>query len=199
MLRITLANNKAIKYACMNYHYAKSVPVTVLGFNLYEDDVWCGVILYGWGANQHIADAYNKWNGQVLELVRVALNGKQNLTSECLALSLKEIKIYCPLVDLIVSYADQDQDHKGVIYQATNWIYVGLMNEGNKSNFIINGKKMHPRTLYSKNWKQSIEWIRMNIDKNAYQEITTGKHKYLYPLNKRTRKDILILQNEYPK
>ena len=58
---------------------------------------------------------------------------------------------------------------------------------------------MHPRSCYEKNWKQSLEWIRMNIDKNAEQEITTGKHKYLYPLNKKTRKDILILQQEYPK
>ena len=199
MLTITLANNESIKYACMQYHYAKSVPVTVVGFNIYEDNNWCGVILYGWGANLNIASNYNRWNGQVIELVRVALNGKQNKTSECLALSLKEIKKYCPMVDLIVSYADKDQDHKGIIYQATNWVYVGLMNEGVKSNFIINGKKMHPRSCYEKNWKQSLEWIRMNIDKNAEQEITTGKHKYLYPLNKKTRKDILILQQEYPK
>jgi hypothetical protein len=165
---------------------------------VYEDNDWCGVICYGWGANPHIADIYDKWNGQVLELVRVALNGKQKTTSECLAASLKEIKKYAPALDLVVSYADVDQEHKGIIYQATNWTYVGLMNEGVKATFVIHGKKMHPRSVGAKNWKVSLEWIKQNVDKNATQEVTKGKHKYLYPLNKKMRKQIEPLAIDYP-
>ena len=199
MLRLTLANSEAIKYACMNFHYAKRVPVSAIAFNIYEDGIWCGVIVYGWGANPHIASIYNKWSGQVLELVRVALNGKQKTTSECLAASLKELKKYAPCVDLVVSYADMDQGHQGIIYQATNWVYVGLMNEGSKSNFIIKGEKVHPRSVGGRNWKVSLEWIRLNIDKNATQEVTKGKHKYLYPMSKKMRKQIKSLSVEYPK
>jgi hypothetical protein len=198
MVTLTLANSSAIQYACMNYHYAKRVPVVAVAFNVYEDDEWCGVICYGWGANPHIAEIYDKWNGQVLELVRVALNGKQKTTSECLAASLKELKKYAPCLDLVVSYADADQEHKGIIYQATNWIYVGLMNEGVKAMFVIHGKKMHPRSVGAKNWKVSLEWIKQNIDKHATQEITKGKHKYLYPLNKKIRKQIEVLAISYP-
>lgn len=198
MVALTLANQSAIHYACMNFHYAKRVPVVAIAFNVYEHEHWCGVICYGWGANPHIADIYDKWNGQVLELVRVALNGKQTTTSECLSASLREIKKYAPCLDLIVSYADVDQEHKGIIYQATNWIYVGLMNEGSKSNFIINGKKMHPRSVGAKNWKVSLEWIKQHIDKNATQETTKGKHKYLFPLNKKMRKQIGMLAVDYP-
>lgn len=199
MVTLTLANYNAVKYACMNYHYAKRVPISAVAFNVYEDGEWCGVIVYGYGANPHIADIYDKWPGQVLELVRVALNGKQKITSECVALSLKELKKYCPLVDLVVSYADVDQGHVGTIYQATNWIYVGLMNEGTRSDFIIKGKSMHPRSVGAKGWKVSLEWIRTNIDKNATQNITKGKHKYIYPMNKKMRKKVKDLAQEYPK
>jgi len=198
MVTLTLANSSAVSYACLNYHYAKRIPVVAIAFNVYEDNDWCGVICYGWGANPHIADIYDKWNGQVLELVRVALNGKQKTTSECLAASLKEIKKYAPALDLVVSYADVDQEHKGIIYQATNWTYVGLMNEGVKATFVIHGKKMHPRSVGAKNWKVSLEWIKQNVDKNATQEVTKGKHKYLYPLNKKMRKQIEPLAIDYP-
>lgn len=199
MVTLTLANYNAVKYACMNYHYAKRVPISAVAFNVYEDGEWCGVIVYGYGANPHIAAIYDKWPGQVLELVRVALNGKQKITSECVALSLKELKKYCPLVDLVVSYADVDQGHVGTIYQATNWIYVGLMNEGTRSDFIIKEKSMHPRSVGAKGWKVSLEWIRTNIDKNATQNITKGKHKYIYPMNKKMRKKVKDLAQEYPK
>ncbi len=199
MVALTLANYNAVKYACMNYHYAKRVPISAVAFNVYEDGEWCGVIVYGYGANPHIAAIYDKWPGQVLELVRVALNGKQKITSECVALSLKELKKYCPLVDLVVSYADVDQGHVGTIYQATNWMYVGPMNEGTRSDFIIKGKSMHPRSVGAKGWKVSLEWIRTNIDKNATQNITKGKHKYIYPMNKKMRKKVKDLAQEYPK
>ena len=183
----------------MQYHYSKRVPISAVAFNVYEGMEWCGVIVYGYGANPHIAAIYDKWPGQVLELVRVALNGKQKTTSECLAKSLKALKEYCPLVDLVVSYADVDQGHVGTIYQATNWIYVGLVNEGTKSDFIIKGKSMHPRSVGAKGWKVSLEWIRANVDKDATQNITKGKHKFIYPLNKKMRKKVKVLGQEYLK
>ena len=198
MIRLSLANHSAVTYACIHYHYAKRVPIDNLAFNFYENDAWCGVIIYGFGANPSIAKSFKMWNGQVLELVRVALNGKQSVTSQCVAMSLKMVKKYAPCVNLIVSYADADQNHKGIIYQATNWIYTGLTNENKKSNFIIHGKKIHPRSVGGKNWKVSLNWIRENVDKYATQEISIGKHKYLFPLNEKTKKIIIDMSKEYP-
>lgn len=199
MIRLTLANHNAITYACLNYHYAKKVPQSLVSFNVYEDDVWCGVIVYGFGANPQMAKSFKMWEGKVLELLRVALNGKQSTTSQSLALSLKMVKKYAPCVDLVVSYADADQNHKGVIYQATNWIYAGLTNQNAKSNFIIHGKKMHSRSVQHKNWKQSLKWLQDNVDKYASQQTTLGKHKYLFPMNEKTKKEIMNLSKEYPK
>lgn len=94
-MRISRASYEAASYACLNFHYAKAVPVINEAFNVFNDnDEWCGVIIYSTGANMHIARPYNKWQGQVLELVRVALNGKQGHgnASKALALTLKAMK-----------------------------------------------------------------------------------------------------------
>ena len=148
-MRLSIASNKAIRYACMNFHYAKAVPVNTIGYNVYNDDgEWCGVVLYGTGANNEIGTEYNLQQGQVLELVRVALNGKQHYTSQVVAMSLNQLHKDCPLCKLVVSYADIDKKHLGTIYQATNWIYVGakLQNKHDAS-WVVNGKRYHGRIM----------------------------------------------------
>ncbi len=59
-MRLTHATMEAVKYACLHFHYAKSVPVNPMGYNVYNaNDEWCGVILYSFGANRNISKAYN--------------------------------------------------------------------------------------------------------------------------------------------
>lgn len=149
IMRLTTANRKAIEYACKKFHYAKAVPVNTLGYNIYnQKDEWCGVVLYGTGANNNIANSFGLLQGQVLELVRVALNGKQECTSQAVALSLKQLRKDCPLCRLVVSYADCDQNHLGTIYQATNWIFVGTsMQNSADSSWVVNGKRYHGRII----------------------------------------------------
>lgn len=201
-MRLSIATPIAYNYACKKFHYAKAIPVVKVAFNVFNDeDEWCGVIIYGSGANPQIAMPYDKWQGQVLELVRVALNGRQKHgeTSKAVGLSLKMLKKMYPWVDLIVSYADLDQNHIGTLYQSTNWIYEGVKNIGNVSAFIIKGKKMHTRSVGGKGWKQSLLWLKENVDKNAEEFITKGKYKYLYPMTKEMSKRVKVLSKEYPK
>lgn len=201
-MRLSIATPKAIRYACTQFHYAKSVPSVQYGFNVFNDsDEWCGVICYGNGATVNIGKPFGMCQGEILELVRVALNGKQGhgKTSEAVAASLRKLHELCPLVRMIVSYADCDQDHTGIIYQATNWIYLGRCNEGQRSAFIIRGKKTHPRTIGSMGGVQSIEWVRSHIDENAEVFYTKGKEKYIYCFDKRLRKQWQKQAKPYPK
>ena len=199
-MKLTIASHKAVEYACLKFHYAKTVPIKLIAFNVYNDNnEWCGVIVYGSGANAQISQPYDKWQGQVIELVRVALNGKQECTSKAVALSLKLLHKYCPMVDLVVSYADMDKEHYGTIYQATNFIYTGETTVGKKVAFIVNGKRMHNRSIQGKGWKDNLLWLRENIDKQAKELITKGKRKYLYSFDKKLSKRIELLKEEYPK
>ena len=208
-MRLTKATHKAVEYACKHFHYAKAVPVNTIGYNVYNNSgEWCGVVVFGTGANNNIGTEYQQVTGGVLELVRVALNGKQECTSQAVAMSLKQLKKDCPLCRLVVSYADIDQSHLGTIYQATNWIYTGTNNEGAFSAFIIHGKKTHKKSVYSKmvvidgkkvHCPQTIDAVRKYLDPNAEIFRTKGKRKYLFPLDKAMKKQIEPLRKPYPK
>ena len=205
-MKLVKASYKAIKYACLNFHYAKSVPVNVFGYSVFnEKNEWCGVIVYGHGSNNNIAKPFGLKIGEVLELVRVALNGKQEFTSKAVAMSLQLIKKDIPLCKLVVSYADLDQNHIGTIYQATNWYFVGIKMENKKDcSYIINGKRVHGRTISAKFKKYGLSATIENIKKfyktddvEAY--ITKGKVKYLYPLCNDTRQLCEKLKQDYIK
>ena len=140
-MRLEKASYKAIKYACLNFHYAKSVPVNVFGYSVFNDNKeWCGVVLYGSGASNNLGKQLNLKQGQYLELVRMALNGKQEKTSKCLSLSIKLITRSLPLVKALISFADDGQNHLGIIYQATNWYYTGKF-KGDKEYYINNSSQ----------------------------------------------------------
>lgn len=199
-MKITSASPLAIRHACLTFHYAQAVPAVQYGYNIYTDDgEWCGVICFGSGATPRIGSPYELFQGEVLELTRVALNGKQTTTSQCVAAALRELRKDSPITRLVVSYADIDQGHIGTIYQATNWIYEGVKNEGDRGAFLIHGQRMHPRTVYSKGWRQSVTWLRENIDPDAQEIRTAGKHKYLFCFDRKTRKKLLKTAKPYPK
>lgn len=207
-MKITYATKEAVKYACLHFHYAKAVPVNTVGYNIYNDNSeWCGVILYGMGANNNIGNEFGLKQGQCVELVRVALNGKQECTSKAIALSLKQIKKDLPLCRLVVSYADCDQNHLGTIYQATNWLFVGTKLQNSHDNsWIVNGKRIHGRII--SDWVSNRgglkgltrqQFLRKYYDKNAQPFTTKGKRKYLMPMDKKMRKQITPLSQPYPK
>lgn len=206
-MKLVKASYKAIKYACLNFHYAKRVPGNGIGYSVFNDkNEWCGVIVYGYGANPCIGNQYNLKQGEVVELTRVALNGKQETTSKALAMSLKLIKKDIPLCKLVVSYADLDQNHIGTIYQATNWYFVGISNENKKDSgsFLINGKKVHSRTVGGICKQRGLSATIENIKKvyktdDVKPYFTKGKIKYLYPLCNETRQLCEKLKKDYIK
>ena len=183
------ASHKAIKYSCLKFHYAKSVPVNVLGFSVFnKENEWCGCIVYGLGANNNLAKSFKQPQGSVIELVGMALNGKQESTSKAMAISIRILKKYVPLAKVIVSYSDMKQNHKGVIYQACNFYYVGSIIAESCID-PEDGLVKHSRILFSK--YGSTKGLTRVKDK--------PKHKYLYPLTKELKERCLELKKPYPK
>ena len=199
-MRLEIASYKAVKYACLNFHYAKSVPVNTFGYSVFNDNnEWCGVVLFGLGASPYVSQSLGMKQGQAAELVRMALNGKQNNVSSILSKSIKIFKKNNPLIKILFSYADIDQNHFGTIYQATNWYYIGAVNENVKSGYIVNGKKIHARVPNSKGIKNNILDVKKYLDKNATEYISKGKRKYIYPLCKSLIPLCKSLSKPYPK
>jgi len=199
-MRLEIASYKATKYACLKFHYAKSIPVNTFGYSVFNDEnEWCGVILYGLGASPYVSQSLGMKQGQAAELVRVALNGKQNNVSKPLAMSIRLFRKNNPLVKILFSYSDLDQNHNGTIYQSSNWYYIGMVNQNMKSGYIVHGKKIHARVPNSKGIKNNIENVKKYLDPNATEYITKGKHKYIYPLEKSVIPMCKELSKPYPK
>lgn len=191
-MRITKANSKAIQYACKYFHYAKSVPAVQYGYNIYnDDDEWCGVILYSSGACPNIGNQFGMAQGEVLELVRVALNGKQKYTSQAVSMSLRKLHQDNPLCKIVVSYADHNQSHLGTIYQATNWIYLGTIKRSDDQYF-YNGKWTHYRSIGASANKDELV-------KTLPKRKNGNKFKYIYCFDRKTRKRYMKQALPYPK
>ena len=191
---------EAVKYACTNWHYSKAVPAgQLVKVGAWENGAFIGCVLFSHGANNHIGMPYGMTQHEAVELTRIAMNTHITPVTQIMAKAIRMLKQQCPGLKLIVSYADTDQNHLGAIYQAGNWIYTGVSTKNDLGAFIVHGKKMHPKTVHSKGWKQTIKWLREHVDPNAEVFISSGKHKYLYPLDKKTRASVLALSKPYPK
>lgn len=196
-LKIDWATYEAAKYACQYWHYSKCVPVgKLLKVGVWEYQKFIGVVLFGRGATPNLGKPYGMDQTQCVELVRIAMREHQTPVSQIVSVALKFLKKTNPKIRIVVSFADPSQGHHGGIYQAGNWIYAG---QGNSEKFyMINGKLTHPRSIGSKGLIQNIDGAR-KIDKLAYVVNVDGKHRYLMPLDKNTRRSISNLSKPYPK
>jgi hypothetical protein len=199
-LKLDWCSHEAAKYAVMRWHYSRRMPNSKLvRIGVWEGGRFCGAILYGVGANRHIASPFGLEPTEVCELVRVALApGRQHPTSKCVAVSLKLLRRQSPGLRLVVSFADSGRGHRGTIYQATGWLYLGVSEQ---SYLKIRGEIVHPRTVYDRYGPggQSIAWLRQNVDPRAERVEQAPKHKYVMPFDRELRRRLEAAALPYPK
>jgi hypothetical protein len=196
-LKIDWASHEAAKFACVNWHYSKCIPKSKLvKIGVWEDSKFIGVVIFSPGATPNLGSPYGLSQDRCVELTRVALTQHKSEVTRIIKVALIFLKKHSPLLKLVVSFADQDQNHVGGIYQAGNWVYNGI---GSKAKFyLINGKKTHPRTIGSAGYVQNLDGAK-KIDRNAQVILCQGKHRYLMPLDKEMKKQIEPLAKPYPK
>ena len=135
--------------------------------------------------------SFGKNAGEVLELERVALNGKQEQTSKAIAMALKKLHKDDPICQIVVSFSDHRQKHLGTIYQATNWIYLGLTITSD-TQYFYNGKWTHERTINS---RPNRDILKKTLPKRE----NSNKFKYVFVFDKKLRKQYLKMALPYPK
>jgi len=187
-LKLDWCSHEAAKYAVEHWHYSKSLAAgKLVKIGVWENKKFIGVVLFAWGANRNIGSPYGLKQIEVCELVRVALTKHLTPVSRILAIAMKMLHSQSPGVKLIVSYADQNQDHHGGIYQAGNWVCVGTSKPQDSA--LLNGRVVHKKTIHSKYGSlKGIERISL-----------LSKHKYLYPLTPEMKAKIEPLRKPYPK
>ncbi len=179
-------------------HYLHRKAPCSIAFGLFFGEKLKGVICYGTPSSaplrSGIAGPENACN--VIELTRlwicdsVPRNGESYLIGHTVKRAGKEI---------VVSFAEIQQGHLGIVYQATNWIYTGL--SAKRTNWTIEGIDRHCQTLAD---KYTAAEIRDKYgDKFSLQE-RPRKHRYVF-LNAKGRRRVELLtalrykQHPYPK
>jgi len=153
----------------LDIHYAKRMPSITYAFGLYEKNKLIGVITYGSPASPSlcVGVAGEEYKHEVLELNRLVLkNNRKNEASILISSSFKLL----PKPRIIVSYADTEQEHTGVVYQATNFMFTGTTKE---------------RTdMASEDGKHS----RHNLGDSNLRKDRSAKHRYIYFLGNKTQR-----------
>ena len=189
----------AAKYAVMNWHYSQQMPIgKLISYGVWEDEIYIGAVLYGRGASPELGSAYGLSQVECCELVRVALNKHKASVSQIVSHTIKKLKETNPGLRLIVSFADPEHDHKGIIYQAMNWIYCGQSSPSKE--YYYKDKWFHSRMLRPTGFGTIPEIARLS--KEQQKQLPTremkGKYRYIYPLDKAIRRSVDKLRLPYP-
>lgn len=129
----------------LEIHYAKRFPSVSYRFGLFHDEELVGVVTYGTPFSSTLRKGIcgEGYELDVLELNRLVLKyNRPNEASRLVGKSLRQL----PKNKIIVSYADTAQDHLGVVYQATNFLYSGL--SAKRTDMVVEGKEhLHSQSV----------------------------------------------------
>ena len=176
----------ATKDWILNIHYAKRMPSISYAYGLYRWGEMVGMVSYGTPASPSLCKGIcgEEHRSDVIELNRLVL--KDNLPNEASFLVSRSLKML-PTPKVVVSYADTAQDHAGIVYQATNWLFTGTTK---------------PRTdMAGKDGKHS----RHHLGDRTNRINRSAKHRYVYFIGTKKEKKVLRnalrydINNEYPK
>lgn len=191
------------------HHYSQTCPNLYYALGFYHEGQLACLACYGPPGGRLIAQALlNDGTAKnVSELVRLfAFDwSPKNTESYCIGKSINWLKHNCPNLELLVSYADPNWGHLGIIYQATNWLYTG---QGSRIvdayEFFIDGEWTHPRTVFAQCGTTNLKKVNAFFGRDIEVRLIKHKHRYIYILgDKRQRKNVMgklkVSAQSYPK
>ncbi len=174
----------AIKVAVEKHYLHRPAPVTWC-FGAYFEGELKGVCLIGKPASHTLIEGVcGKENAtRVFELNRLWMS--DNLPCFCESRFIGWVLRTIPKGTILVSYADSAFGHRGIIYQATNWIFTGMS---------------IPFTDYTKAGLDHRSIPKKERDKNLLDKVKRSrKYRYVYFTNKSDRELLLWEVLPYPK
>ena len=177
--KVKLIPYKDTKDLILNVHYAKRMPSISYAYGLFLNGEMVGCVTYGSPASPRVCDGLcgKEYAKNVLELNRLVLrSNKKNEASFLVGRSLRLL----PKPKIIISYADTAQKHVGIVYQATNFIYVGLSAKRSDRIFIDGTTQKHGRHVISTDVQ--------DINERTIIVPRPRKHRYVAFLGSRSEK-----------
>ena len=154
------------------------------------DKEMIGAAMYCYPSMPATAKKYNPINpDRCWELRRLCCidDTPKNTESYFISQTLKWIKQNTK-IEVVVSFADMNQGHTGVIYKASNFKYLGMTNGGRI--LMVDGKEYHSRSLNQKEkpYSRALKRRYKSGDENIFFRKVPGKHIFVRYLNKKIDK-----------
>ena len=175
----------------LDIHYAKRMPPLQVAYGLYLGRELVGICSYGIPPSHTLlkgicGEAYKK---DVIELNRLVLkHNKKNEASFLVGNSLKELGD-----KIVVSYADSTQQHTGIVYQATNFLYTGVT-KPIKEIYLKSKPHLHHASYKGKTYKQMEE----EHGEDVGYRLRSLKHRYIIFVGNKTFKKKAKSNLRYP-
>jgi len=123
---------RIIKNMVVNHHYKKEWPICKYGyyaFGIYYNSKIIGCLVYGLNDFElfnSITKTINFDKSQLTVLRRLWIEDGYgtNIESYSISQSLKYLKKIG--IKIVITFAEDNHEHEGKIYQATNWLYQGI-------------------------------------------------------------------------
>jgi len=106
--------------------------------------------------------------------------------SQCIGLLLTYMKIKYPRIHFIITYADGSMGNKGIIYRATNAIFLGKI----PVDFYVlpDGERIHPVSMYHRHKTRAWSFLKKQYPGIKHIKGETYQYRFLYILNRGMRK-----------
>ncbi|HCJ0148102.1 TPA: protein mom [Salmonella enterica subsp. enterica serovar Infantis] len=170
------------------FHYShRFVNNSYLHIGVFADRDLVGVLQFGYALNPNSGSRVvtGTGNREYMELNRMWIHDSQprNTESRVISYALKLIKLIHPSVKWVQSFADERCGRAGVVYQASNFEYIG----GHYSTFYeLDGEFYHEicRTAVKRGGKRG-EHLRANLNRATIHRFK--QYRYIRFLDKRAR------------
>lgn len=166
--------SKAKQFVCEN-HYSKSLPGCFVYFGFFDQEHLVGVAAFGSPAMKNQASCYDC----DIELRRFCLIDEtpKNAESRFLSLALKELRKMG--FKSVLSLADPEHGHYGIIYRASNFEFLGEEKGGGSRLIIIDEKEIHSRSAFAKYGTSGINSLKKLLGEDRVSG-RNKKRKYVY-------------------
>ena len=190
----------------MSIHYAGRWPSITYAYGLFEDDMLEGIVTYGTPASATLRSgvAGPDFSTNVVELNRLCLrNNRKNDASWLVAHSLRLLGQQGDFI--VVSFADTEQGHSGVVYQAAGFTYHGL--SAKRTDWKIKGQEhLHGQTIADRyrGVANRAAAIRADYGDDFYLSPRPRKHRYIKTVGRKgfcvkARRAYRYPQEPYPR
>jgi hypothetical protein len=180
-------------------HYLHTFPGgTKLAFGVFIDNHIHGAISLGAGPANAYSLVYRAQPDDCLVLTRLWVSDElpRNSESKIISIVIRALKQNTH-IKFLVSYADPSHGHVGTIYQATNWLYIGL-SEAMPLFDLGDGIARQSRSLAHGFGTHSVKHL-IDCGINVTLVPQSCKHRYIYFLDPSWRTRLKPSVLPYPK